>query len=102
MKISEEFTQFFGHSPEVIAQAPGRVNLIGEHIDYSQGFVLPFAIDTVTTAAISKRSDSLVRVASVQQKGNIVTTDLSQISDKTGDGWVRYVFGILNFINLKK
>lgn len=101
MKISEEFTQFFGHSPEVIAQAPGRVNLIGEHIDYSQGFVLPFAIDTVTTAAISKRSDSLVRVASVQQKGNIVTTDLSQISDKTGDGWVRYVFGVIWALEIK-
>jgi len=101
MKISEEFTQFFGHSPEVIAQAPGRVNLIGEHIDYSQGFVLPFAIDTVTTAAISKRSDSLVRVASVQQKGNIVTTDLSQISDKTGDGWVRYVFGVMWALEIK-
>ena len=101
MKISEEFTQLFGHSPEVIAQAPGRVNLIGEHIDYSQGFVLPFAIDTVTTAAISKRSDSLVRVASVQQKGNIVTTDLSQISDKTGDGWVRYVFGVIWALEIK-
>lgn len=46
--IEEEFKKTFGISPEVIAQAPGRVNLIGEHIDYSEGFVLPFAIDDVT------------------------------------------------------
>jgi len=42
-----------------------------------------------------------VRVASVQQKGNIVTTDLSQISDKTGDGWVRYVFGVIWALEIK-
>lgn len=95
MKISEEFTQLFGHSPEVIAQAPGRVNLIGEHIDYSEGFVLPFAIDSVTTAAIRKRSDNQVRVTSAQQSGNVVTTDLSRIAEKSGEGWVRYVLGVI-------
>ena len=95
MDISQEFTRIFGHAPEVIAQAPGRVNLIGEHIDYSEGFVLPFAIDSVTTAAISKRSDNQVRVTSAQQSGNVVTTDLSRIAEKSGEGWVRYVLGVI-------
>lgn len=95
MDISQEFTRLFGRAPEVIAQAPGRVNLIGEHIDYSEGFVLPFAIDSVTTAAISKRSDNQVRVTSAQQSGNVVTTDLSRIAEKSGEGWVRYVLGVI-------
>jgi galactokinase len=95
MDISQEFTRLFGRAPEVIAQAPGRVNLIGEHIDYSEGFVLPFAIDSVTTAAISKRSDNQVRVTSAQQSGNVVTADLSRIAEKSGEGWVRYVLGVI-------
>ena len=95
MDISQEFTRLFGRAPEVITQAPGRVNLIGEHIDYSEGFVLPFAIDSVTTAAISKRSDNQVRVTSAQQSGNVVTTDLSRIAEKSGEGWVRYVLGVI-------
>ncbi len=52
--ISHEFQTLFGHFPEVISEAPGRVNLIGEHIDYSEGFVLPFAIANRTHAAISR------------------------------------------------
>ena len=95
MDISQEFTRLFGSAPHVIAQAPGRVNLIGEHIDYSEGLVLPFAIDTVTTAAISKRSDNQVRVTSAQQSGTVVTTDLSRIVEKSGEGWVRYVLGAI-------
>jgi len=42
--IDKRFVQAFGAAPDIIAAAPGRVNLIGEHIDYSDGFVLPFAI----------------------------------------------------------
>ena len=89
MDISLEFTRLFGGVSNVIAQAPGRVNLIGEHIDYSEGLVLPFAIDTVTTAAISRRSDNQVRVTSAQQSGTVVTTDLSRIAEKSGEGWVQ-------------
>ena len=44
-RIEEKFLETFGEEPDLVAAAPGRVNLIGEHIDYSDGFVLPFAID---------------------------------------------------------
>jgi galactokinase len=43
-RIEEKFLETFGEEPDLVAAAPGRVNLIGEHIDYSDGFVLPFAI----------------------------------------------------------
>ena len=95
MKIGSAFHSVFHSEPEVIAQAPGRVNLIGEHIDYSEGFVLPFAIDAVTQCAISKRSDDKVRIASAQQAGEVLETTLSAIASLSGDGWARYVYGVI-------
>ena len=68
MDITELFAKGFGYPPEVVASAPGRVNLIGEHIDYSEGFVLPFAIDAVTKCAIAKRDDEKIRIISAQKK----------------------------------
>jgi len=93
--ISEAFRDQFGEEPEVIAQAPGRVNLIGEHIDYSEGFVLPFAIDSVTTVAIRRSRDSQVHLISTQQPHARVVIPLADIAKKAGEGWSRYVLGVI-------
>ena len=95
MKIAQAFRTQFGTDPEVIAQAPGRVNLIGEHIDYSEGYVLPFAIDAVTTVAIRRRDDSEVHVISAQQPNSRVTISQADIAQKSGEGWSRYVLGVI-------
>lgn len=95
MNIRNAFTSSFDTDPEVVAQAPGRVNLIGEHIDYSEGFVLPFAIDAVTQCAISRRSDDKVRIASAQQDNDIIETTLAEIAALSGTGWTRYVYGVI-------
>ncbi|HWK78861.1 galactokinase [Microbacterium sp.] len=58
------FHDLTGHAPDGIWSAPGRVNLIGEHTDYNDGFVLPFAIPHRTCAAVGIRSDDRIRVAS--------------------------------------
>ncbi|WEK60963.1 MAG: galactokinase [Candidatus Microbacterium colombiense] len=58
------FTELTGREPAGIWSAPGRVNLIGEHTDYNEGFVLPFAIPHRTVAAVGTRDDSRIRVAS--------------------------------------
>jgi galactokinase len=63
------FERAFGYAPEGIWSAPGRVNLIGEHTDYNEGFVLPFAIDRRTFAALARRDDGLARVSSSRQDG---------------------------------
>lgn len=95
INIRSEFQRIFGRNPDVIAQAPGRVNLIGEHIDYSDGFVLPFAIKDVTTVAIAKRADRSLTVASVQRPKDKCVTSLDSLSPLTGEPWSRYVLGVL-------
>ena len=101
VNISAAFLAQFGEEPEVIAQAPGRVNLIGEHIDYSNGFVLPFAINAVTTVAIRRRSDDVVTVVSAQQPNDVVSISQTEIAEKKGDGWAKYVLGVMWSLEIK-
>jgi galactokinase len=63
--VPRSFQAHFGAAPQIVARAPGRVNLIGEHTDYNNGFVLPAAIDRAVYIAASVRSDSLVTVQSL-------------------------------------
>lgn len=93
--LENSFHELFGHKPEVVAEAPGRVNLIGEHIDYSEGFVLPFAIADRTYAAISRNNDGLVRVASQQRKNRIFTIDITDVKPGSAGEWEKYVLGVI-------
>ena len=65
-KISAEFQTRYGTPPEFVVRAPGRVNLIGEHTDYNDGFVLPMAIDRAIWIALRPRADRRVRVRSTR------------------------------------
>ena len=93
--LENTFQELFGHRAEVIAEAPGRVNLIGEHIDYSEGFVLPFAIADRTFAAISRNKDGLVRIASQQRKNRIFTIDIKDVKPGSAGEWEKYVLGVI-------
>lgn len=99
--IEEKFLEIFGEEPDLIAAAPGRVNLIGEHIDYSEGFVLPFAIKDRTTAAIRKRDDSVVRIASAQRRSKIVTVDINNVKPGLKGEWERYALAVLWSMGVK-
>ncbi|QQD75895.1 galactokinase [Curtobacterium sp. YC1] len=89
------FQQVYGYEPTVRYSAPGRVNLIGEHTDYNDGYVLPFAIDRRTTAAIARRDDRVIRVASAfDEAGGPVSLGLDDLAPDAMDGWSAYVFGI--------
>lgn len=93
--LRSDFTALFGQVPEIISEAPGRVNLIGEHVDYCDGFVMPFAINDRTYAAINRRSDRKIRIASAQRPDEVIETSLDQLSpDKAGD-WERYILGVI-------
>ena len=93
--LENTFHELFGHKAEVLAEAPGRVNLIGEHIDYSEGFVLPFAIADRTFAAISSNKDGLVRIASQQRKNRIFTIDINDVKPGSAGDWEKYVLGVI-------
>jgi galactokinase len=99
--IESKFLETFGEGPDLIAAAPGRVNLIGEHIDYSDGFVLPFAIKDRTFAAIRKRDDSTVRIASAQRRNKIVTVDIKAVKPGLKGEWERYALGVLWSMGVK-
>ncbi len=94
--IESSFAAHFGRAPEVIAQAPGRVNLIGEHVDYNDGFVLPFAIDSVTRCALGARSDSTISLVTLKEgKAESFTMDVSEINQKPEEIWPRYILGVI-------
>jgi galactokinase len=86
-QASDGFAALFGYPPGGMWSAPGRVNLIGEHTDYNEGFVLPFAIDRRTYAALALRDDGLVRVSSSanpSSTGSSSTGSSSTGSSSTG------------------
>jgi galactokinase len=94
-QLASKFQEIFGKAPEIIASAPGRVNLIGEHVDFLDGFVLPFAISNATTVAIARNNENKIRCASIQKKGAVSTIDCANITPKSGEAWTRYPIGVL-------
>jgi len=91
-RVLSGFATAFGREADGVWSAPGRVNLIGEHTDYNEGFVLPFAIDHRTWVAVGLRTDRTIRVASasVDQVG---TSTLDELGPGTASGWSAYPFG---------
>ena len=101
-QIEKKFLETFGEEPDLVAAAPGRVNLIGEHIDYSDGFVLPFAIKDRTLVAARKRNDSTVRIASAQRRNKIVSVDINNVKPGLKGEWERYALGVLWALGVKE
>jgi galactokinase len=87
------FVKRFGAQPSGVWSAPGRVNLIGEHTDYNEGFVLPFSIDRRTYAALSLRTDGIARVAS-SFTDQVVEIPVEKISKNSVSGWSGYPLGV--------
>ena len=85
------FEAAFGYEPLGVWSAPGRANLIGEHTDYNEGFVLPFGIDKRTYVALSPREDATCRVSS-DIDGKTYETDLTTIP--TDMDWALYPLGV--------
>jgi len=93
--LAIKFQELYGISPEIIAAAPGRVNLIGEHVDFLDGFVLPFAISNLTTVAIARNVTGVIRTASIQKNGVISKVDATKLEPKSGEAWARYPIGVI-------
>jgi galactokinase len=86
-----QFTDVFGGAPDAAASAPGRVNLIGEHTDYHDGFVLPTVLPQRTTVQIRGRADRIVRAWSASMPAGIQVYELGRETARRG--WIDYVQG---------
>ncbi len=99
MQIISIFTDKFSHQPYLLTRAPGRVNLIGEHVDYNEGPVLPVAIDREVNIAASRNADNKIRLYAVdlEQESVINIADLSDKVDEVGNplpAWAFYPAGV--------
>ncbi len=93
-RAADGFAEAFGAAPDGVWWAPGRVNLIGEHTDYNDGFVLPFGLEFGVAAAVARRPDTRLRVRSLQHDG-IVEHDVTALEPRAVDNWSAYVAGVV-------
>lgn len=91
-KVIAAFPRYFEVRPEFLVRAPGRVNLIGEHTDYNDGFVLPLAIERAIWIALRPRADRQVRLASLDFE-ETATFSLDRLA-REDEGWIEYVKGV--------
>jgi len=88
------FAECYGRQPEGVWHAPGRVNLIGEHTDYNEGFVLPFALPRGVYAAASRRDDEVIELRSRQAYGSPAALPLAGLAPGSVTGWAAYPAGV--------
>jgi galactokinase len=91
--VKADFTELYGYEPQGVWSAPGRVNLIGEHTDYNEGFVLPFAINKRTVLALGLRDDATIRIAS-SFADEVAEIAIADLAPDALNGWSAYPFGV--------
>ncbi|ALO94327.1 Galactokinase [Streptomyces hygroscopicus subsp. limoneus] len=94
-QVAERFAELYGAEPEGVWAAPGRVNLIGEHTDYNDGFVMPFALPHQAVAAVSRRDDGVLRLHSEDVEGGVVELRLDALAPQTDREWTAYPAGVV-------
>jgi galactokinase len=94
-ELSALFAQQFNEAPLFVIASPGRINLIGEHVDYNDGFVLPAAIDKYMFVAVSHRNDSQILLHATDLNQNY-QTNLDAALQPSSSGWPNYVLGVID------
>src|SRR5580700_3270789 len=92
-EIRSAFVKQFGKEPEILVCSPARINLIGEHTDYNNGFVLPAAINRSIILAFSQREDNEIHLHAVDMNDSH-SCNLKNIV-KSEKGWVNFVIGVI-------
>lgn len=96
--LAGAFTETYADPPEGVWAAPGRVNLIGEHTDYNDGWCLPLALPHRTYVAGRRRQDGVLRIASRQAEGQAYSGSVAAVGPGEPDGWAAYVAGVLGVL----
>ena len=94
-RAAQAFIDRFGAEPEGVWAAPGRINVIGEHTDYNDGFVLPVALPQTTRAAVARRTDGRVAMASLQEDGDGIELGVDELTPGRPGGWAGYPAGVV-------
>lgn len=94
-RTAAAFREVYGTDPTGVWAAPGRVNLIGEHTDYNDGFVMPLALPHTTIAAAAPRADGVLRLHSGNVRGGIVELRTDRLRPASDGGWAAYPAGVL-------
>jgi galactokinase len=94
-QVRDGFAELYGTEPEGVWSAPGRVNLIGEHTDYNDGFVMPFALPHTAVAAVSRRTDGVLRLHSSDVEGGVVELRLDDLAPESDRNWTAYPAGVV-------
>ncbi|CAM5532197.1 Galactokinase OS=Streptomyces tendae OX=1932 GN=galK PE=3 SV=1 [Streptomyces tendae] len=93
--VGERFRELYGAEPEGVWAAPGRVNLIGEHTDYNDGFVMPFALPHQAVAAVSRREDGVLRLHSADIDADPVELRVADLAPGSDKSWTAYPSGVV-------
>ncbi|MFE2051212.1 galactokinase [Streptomyces sp. NPDC059459] len=93
--VGERFRELYGADPEGVWAAPGRVNLIGEHTDYNDGFVMPFALPHTAVAAVSRRDDGILRLHSADIAAAPVELRVADLDPGSDKSWTAYPSGVV-------
>jgi len=91
--IRVSFQQLFNTTASLVVQSPGRINLIGEHTDYNNGFVLPAAIDKCVQVAIAKRTDGTIHMYAIDLQESVIVPAVAMQPHATI--WVNYIIGVV-------
>ena len=93
LRLSEGFAKHFGGKPDLVGRAPARVNLIGEHTDYNDGFALPLAIGAETRVALRRRGDGEIRVVALNFDEHDAFLPVPELEKAPDGGWRDYIRG---------
>lgn len=96
--LTSLFFNLFHSTPDLVTHAPGRVNLIGDHTDYNDGFVLPAAINFGTDIGASRRNDKKIRIYAHDCDRKITEFSLDSIQYNESSMWINYVLGTLKIL----
>ena len=94
LAIRTQFSNHFNYNAALVVKSPGRINLIGEHIDYNHGFVLPAAIDKFIELAIGKRTDGAIHMVALDLEETIILPIHNLAPHATA--WVNYIIGVVD------
>lgn len=99
-KTTAFFEESFGSAPKKIVLSPGRINIIGEHIDYNDGYVLPAAIDKIICFAFEKSNSNTSKIIAIDLDDSF-EIDVTESMELTDNVWTNYIRGVVNQLKIK-